>query len=124
MFLLTGDYGSVFSLVTNTELQPVKTLMSHALVCTVHKFHFTTLQNCQCFIVFCIACCLRWPNTVLKCLCLIHHFFFNYLCLGTGFLQGQPQKGKVCFDTMATGLVELCLFEKSPVIRIAHYEFT
>lgn len=51
-------------------------------------------------------------------------FFFNYLCLGTGFLQGQPQKGKVCFDTMATGLVELCLFEKSPVIRIAHYEFT
>ena len=31
--LLTGDYSSVFSLVTNTELQPVKTLMSHALVC-------------------------------------------------------------------------------------------
>lgn len=28
----SGDYGSVFSLVTNTELQPVETLMSHALV--------------------------------------------------------------------------------------------
>lgn len=33
VLLSTGDYGSVFSLVTNTELQPVKTLMSHALVC-------------------------------------------------------------------------------------------
>lgn len=30
-----GDYGSVFSLVTNTELQPVKTLMSHALNCAL-----------------------------------------------------------------------------------------
>ena len=38
MSLSTGDYGSVFSLVTNTELQPVKTLMSHALVCTVNFF--------------------------------------------------------------------------------------
>jgi len=28
-----GDYRSVFSLVTNTDLQPVKTLMSLALVC-------------------------------------------------------------------------------------------
>lgn len=28
----SGDYGSVFSLVTNTELQPAETLMSHALV--------------------------------------------------------------------------------------------
>ena len=43
--LLTGDYGSVFSLVTNTELQPVKTLMSHALVCTVIFFYFTTLYK-------------------------------------------------------------------------------
>ena len=33
----TGDYDSVFSLVTNTELQPVKTLMSHALVCVSNK---------------------------------------------------------------------------------------
>lgn len=41
--LFTGDYGSVFSLVTNTELQPVKTLMSHALVCTVN-FCFTSLH--------------------------------------------------------------------------------
>lgn len=30
-----GDYGSVFSLVTNTESQPVKTLMSHALNCAL-----------------------------------------------------------------------------------------
>lgn len=41
--LLTGDYGSVFSLVTNTELQPVKTLMSHALVCTVNKCEVAAL---------------------------------------------------------------------------------
>ena len=32
VMFVSGDYGSVFSLVTNTELQPVETLMSHALV--------------------------------------------------------------------------------------------
>ena len=32
-----GDYSSVFSLVTNTELQPVKALLSYSLVCRLVK---------------------------------------------------------------------------------------
>ena len=77
--LLTGDYGSVFSLVTNTELQPVKTLMSHALVCTVHEFaslHFKTVNVLLSFALY---------DVVFKCICLIRHYF--YLCVVTLLLQ-------------------------------------
>lgn len=60
--LLTGDYGSVFSLVTNTELQPVKTLMSHALVCPLNKADFTILKSCQYLKVYSIEYSLTCPE--------------------------------------------------------------
>ena len=59
---------------------------------------------------------LRWPNTVFKCLCLIHHYFLTIYALAPIFCMSQCKVNyrrfysrifvRMCAVAMATGLVK------------------
>ena len=47
---------------------------------------------------------LRWPNTVFKCLCLIHHYFQTIYALAPVFCKSQGYPQKYLFSHLGKGV--------------------